>query len=246
MIEHLTRLMVESGATWVLWVLFALSLISVAIGLERAWIFRGARGDVTALVPQLRKLLRANDVAGAAQLLSAHPCVESRVVAAGLADADRGPEAAEEAMAAAMGLERRRLEERLLFLGTVGNNAPFIGLLGTVIGVVGAFDALGKPAAAVAQAASALAPEHVMATIAEALVATAVGLVVAIPAVAVFNYFQGKVAAAIGDAETLGHVLLAHLRARGQPELGVVRAASAVTTPSSGVGASRLTQPLVE
>jgi biopolymer transport protein ExbB len=63
--------------------------------------------------------------------------------------------------------------------------------------------------------ASALAPERVMGTIAEALVATAVGLVVAIPAVAVFNYFQGRVTAALADAETLGHVLLSHLRGDG-------------------------------
>jgi biopolymer transport protein ExbB len=112
----------------------------------------------------------------------------------------------------------------LLFLGTVGNNAPFLGLLGTVIGVIGAFDALGKPQAG--GAAAALAPERVMGTIAEALVATAVGLVVAIPAVAVFNYFQGRVTSALADAETLGHVLLAHLRAEHDPALERGRAAA--------------------
>jgi biopolymer transport protein ExbB len=120
-----------------------------------------------------------------------------------------------------MGLERKRLEKRLLFLGTVGSNAPFVGLLGTVIGVVGAFEALGKPQAMTGAmaAANAMAPERVMSTIAEALVATAVGLVVAIPAVAVFNYFQGRVSTALADAETLGHVLLAHLRAEHDPAL---------------------------
>jgi biopolymer transport protein ExbB/TolQ len=111
-------------------------------------------------------------------------------------------------------------------LGTIGNNAPFIGLLGTVIGVVGAFDALGKPAADAAEAAaSALAPERVMSTIAEALVATAVGLVVAIPAVAIFNYFQGRVTRVVADAETLGHVLLSHLRAEHDVQRLPLRAA---------------------
>jgi biopolymer transport protein ExbB len=113
-------------------------------------------------------------------------------------------------MAAATGLQRARLERRLLFLGTVGNNAPFIGLLGTVIGVVGAFEALGETSLAAASTTR-VAPERVMSTIAEALVATAVGLMVAIPAVAVFNYFQGLLTAALNDAETLGHVVLAHL-----------------------------------
>jgi biopolymer transport protein ExbB len=117
-------------------------------------------------------------------------------------------------MAAALGLERRRLESRLLFLGTVGNNAPFVGLLGTVIGVVGAFEELGKPQAmnGAMAAASALAPERVMGTIAEALVATAVGLIVAIPAVLAFNALTARVNGLLNDAETLGHVLLAHLR----------------------------------
>ncbi len=221
MIEQLTYLMVGSGAAWVLWLLFALSFVSAGIAFERVLAFRGTHGKVERLVPELRKLLRADDHDGAARVLHESNSVEGRVAAAGLAESDLGSAAAEEAMAAAMGLERKRLEQRLLFLGTVGNNAPFVGLLGTVIGVVGAFDELGKPQVmthAVA-AASSLAPERVMGTIAEALVATAVGLVVAIPAVAAFNYFQGRVTSALADAETLGHVLLAHLRAEHDPEL---------------------------
>lgn len=217
MIEQLTHLMVHSGAAWVLWLLFALSFVSVAVAIERAWVFRSSGGDVDALVPKLRKSLRADDHPQAAKLLETDNSVVGRVVGAGLAESDLGSEAAAEAMAAAMGLERKRLEGRLMVLGTIGNNAPFVGLLGTVIGVVGAFDALGKPAAGAA--ASAMAPERVMSTIAEALVATAVGLVVAIPAVAVFNYFQGRVTTALADAETLGHVLLAHLRAEHDPDL---------------------------
>lgn len=216
MIAHLTRLMVQSGAAWVLWLLFALSAASIAVALERAWVFRRSQGDVAHLVPKLRRLLR-QDPEQASRFLNELRCVEGRVVAAGLDDAHGGAAAAEEAMAAAMGLERKRLEKRLLFLGTVGNNAPFVGLLGTVIGVVGAFEELGKPQALTSAVASAssLAPERVMGTIAEALVATAVGLVVAIPAVAIFNYFQGRVTSALADAETLGHVLLAHLQGAG-------------------------------
>jgi len=215
MIEHLTQLMVRGGALWVLWLLVALSVVTVAISLERAIAFRRTHGNVASLVPALRKALREQDVSGAAKLLDDSDSLEGRVVAAGLAESEMGYAAVEEAMAAASGLERKRLEKNLLFLGTVGNNAPFIGLLGTVIGVVGAFEELGKPQAMnnAMAAASSLAPERVMGTIAEALVATAVGLVVAIPAVALFNFFQGKVVAALADADTLGHVLLAHLRA---------------------------------
>lgn len=209
MIESLSRFMVQTGAAWVLYLLFALSVISVAVALERAWLFQRARVDVGMLVRELRKLLRRGELRRAAQLLEGEGTAQ-RVVTAGLAEVGAGAEAAEEAMAASLGLERTRLERRLLFLGTVGNNAPFVGLLGTVIGVIGAFDALGHAGAA--SASSALAPERVMATIGEALVATAVGLIVAIPAVAAYNYFQAQLTAALADAETLGHVLLAYLR----------------------------------
>lgn len=191
MIEHITRLMVQSGAAWVLWLLFALSGVSLAIAMERLWVFRRGDGNVQALVPELRRLLR-RDPTEALKLLQDSPSVPARVVAAGLSEADQGAAAAEEAMAAALGLEKKRLEQRLLFLGTVGNNAPFVGLLGTVIGVVGAFQELGKPQAlsSAMTASSSLAPERVMGTIAEALVATAVGLVVAIPAVACSTTFR--------------------------------------------------------
>lgn len=216
MIETLTHLMAHSGATWVLWLLGLISVVSLAICIERALLYRKLRVDVEPLLYELRTLLRDGEMDRARQRVAGSQSVEAQVVAAGLAEAERGPEAAEEAMAAAAGLGRKRLERRLLFLGTVGNNAPFIGLLGTVIGIVGAFEELGKPQAmrGAMAAASALAPERVMSTIAEALVATAVGLLVALPAVAAFNYFQARVNSVLADAETLGHVLLAHLKSR--------------------------------
>jgi biopolymer transport protein ExbB len=213
-VEQLTKAMVQSGAEWVLWTLILVSVAALAIGIERFLLLRQLRGDFPSHVKELQRLLRAGDIQRAEEVALAYKTVDGNVVAAGLEEATRGPEAAEEAMAAAIGLERRRLERRLLVLGTVGNNAPFVGLLGTVIGVVGAFDALGKPQAVsgALAAASALAPERVMGTIAEALVATAVGLLVAIPAVLAFNALTARVNELLNDAETLGHVLLAHLR----------------------------------
>ncbi|MEM1023077.1 MAG: MotA/TolQ/ExbB proton channel family protein [Myxococcota bacterium] len=220
MIESLTEIMVQSGAAWVLWLLIALSVLCVAVALERVWVLRSAEEDMGAVLPALRTLLREQDLSGAEDLLNGRGSVAARIVAAGLAEAEGGPAAAKEALAAASGLERRRLEKRLIILGTVGNNAPFVGLLGTVIGVVGAFDELGKPAAMsdAMKAATSLAPERVMSTIAEALVATAVGLIVAIPAVASYNYFQNRINGILDDGETLGHLLLSHLE--GRPSAG--------------------------
>ena len=129
------------------------------------------------------------------------------MLAAGLAHASRGPAAAEQAMAGATTSERLLLEQRLAFLGTLGNNAPFIGLLGTVIGVLMAFDRLGETGGA----GRATVPTAVMSSIAEALVATALGLAVAIPAVVAFNYFQRRIKVFMGNADALGRELLAHL-----------------------------------
>jgi biopolymer transport protein ExbB len=217
LVEHAKRLMTNFGAAWVMWLLLFLSVISVAIMLERGWFFYSLRDDLTALARSFGDYLRRGEVAEAKRLLENSPSAEAAVVVAGLVESKRGPEAAEEAMAGAAALQRMKLEKRLVYLGTLGNNAPFVGLLGTVIGIVQAFDELGKAAKTqVTQAASAIAPQTVMTSIAEALVATAIGLLVAIPAVAAYNMFQRLTKSTLANTEVLSRILMAHLK--GTPE----------------------------
>lgn len=215
MIERVKSAMVGLGASWVLWLMLLLSVVSLAIMLERAWLYWSLRDDVAGLMRDLGRLLRGGDLEGARKRLEASPSAEAAVVIAGIVEAGMGAEAAEEAMQGASSLQKLKLEKRLSFLGTLGNNAPFIGLLGTVIGIVGAFDELGKAKNATMTGAAQVAPEAVMSNIAEALVATAVGLLVAIPAVAAFNTFQRIVRTTLANTEALSHVLLAHLKATG-------------------------------
>jgi len=222
MLERVKSALVGLGAGWVLILMFGLSIISVAVMLERAWLFISLRDDIPKLMRDLASLLRAGDWEGARRRLEASPSAEAAVVVAGLIEAPKGAAAAEEAMAGASALQRTRLEKRLAFLGTVGNNAPFIGLLGTVIGIVGAFDELAREASASSTAgASATSAANVSATlqahISEALVATAVGLFVAIPAVGAYNYFQRVVKATLANTEAVGHLLLAHLKSPEEP-----------------------------
>ena len=194
LVEHAKRLMTNFGAAWVMWLLLALSVVSVAIMLERGWFYYSLRDDLAALARSLGDYLRRGEVAQARRLLENSPSAEAAVVVAGLVEAERGPQAAEEAMAGAAALQRMKLEKRLVYLGTLGNNAPFVGLLGTVIGIVQAFDELGKAAKMqTAQTASTIAPQTVMTSIAEALVATAAGLFAAIPAVYFYNAFTTRV-----------------------------------------------------
>jgi biopolymer transport protein ExbB len=211
LVEWLQGLMTSFGASWVMWLLIGLSVISVAIMLERGWFYFSLRDDIPRLAADLRKKLRAGDAEDALRILEASPSAEAAVVVAGLREADRGMKAADEAMQGAAALQRMKLERRLAYLGTLGNNAPFIGLFGTVIGVVQAFEQLGKQGMTTAQSATSAAPQQVMAAIAEALVATAVGLVVAIPAVAMYNLYQRISRSILANTDALSHVLLSYL-----------------------------------
>jgi biopolymer transport protein ExbB/TolQ len=214
MIQQLQSAMISAGTLWVLVLMIVLSVVSLAIMFERAWTYWSLRDDVGQVITDLGKFLRDGDLAGAKKRLEASPSAEAAVVVAGIIEAPHGVEAAEEAMAGASALQRLKLEKRLSFLGTLGNNAPFIGLLGTVIGILSAFDELGhKDKLKVAGAAAAgLAPEGVMLKISEALVATGVGLFIAIPAVAAFNAFSRIVKGTLANTDAMGHVLLAHLK----------------------------------
>ena len=242
MIERIKSAMVGMGASWVIWLMFALSVVSLAIMLERAWFFWSLRDDVSILMRDLGRLLRAGDLAGARQRLEQSPSAEAAVVVAGVVEAEHGADSAKEAMAGAANLQKVKLERNLAYLGTLGNNAPFIGLLGTVIGIVGAFEEFGKGPAQLAVGAATAGPsEAVMRNIAEALVTTAIGLVIAIPAVAAFNWFQRMVKITLSNTEALGHVLLAHLKSEhaGASESGQEKVADSTEPRSSGKGSSK-------
>lgn len=238
MIERVKSAMVGLGATWVLILMIVLSVVSLAIMLERAWLYWTLRDDIPALMKELGRMLREGDFSGARRRLEQSPSAEAAVVLAGVVEAEHGAEAAEEAIDGASALQRVKLERRLAFLGTLGNNAPFLGLLGTVIGIVGAFDELGKAKGATASGAQ-VAPEAVMSNIAEALVATAVGLLVAIPAVAAFNAFQRVVKTTLANTEALAHLVLAHLKADG----ALVTAGAPAKASSESAKASKSEAP---
>lgn len=204
-VERLTAL-ASAGATWVMWLLVALSVLGLAIVVERAVVFALSRDDVTRLSDELSGALARGDLAGAERRLQESPCYEARIAGAGLAAKDPG--AAEKRVSGASTLARLDMEKNLAFLGTLGNNAPFVGLLGTVIGVIRAFHALGVSGGKVSA--------DLMREIGEALVATAVGLLVALPAVVFFNLFQRFIRARLSRGEALGNEIVAHLReARG-------------------------------
>ncbi|MBT8494247.1 MAG: MotA/TolQ/ExbB proton channel family protein [Deltaproteobacteria bacterium] len=191
-------------AEWVLWLLIILWFVSVAVMIERYAFFHKRQVDATRIRSELDKLLRAGNFKKAASLLEKSDSLETNVVLFGLRQFAKGPEAVEDLLTGAESSEKQRFQKRLSFLATVGSNAPFIGLFGTVLGIIKAFGELGADLSA--------AGGDLMNGISEALVATGVGLVVAIPAVIAFNYFNAKLEQRVANTDLLARTLLAQLK----------------------------------
>jgi biopolymer transport protein ExbB len=197
-------LMLHAGSRWVLWLLIALSVAAVAVVLERLWFFARARRQRQRIDGALAAL-RKSGPAEAQKALGDARSLESAVARVCLDHVAEGAEAMQERVAAVIATDRVQYERGLAFLGTLGSNAPFIGLFGTVLGIVRAFHDLATSAA--------LGSQAVMAGIAEALVATAIGLLVALPAVALYNALMRHVETAVVAADAVSHQILAYVKA---------------------------------
>lgn len=202
----------RGGAEWVLWLLIALSLLSFVIFFERLAFLRRVRTDTEAIRQLLMHKLPTRDIDEVINALKADESMQARVVAYGMRDAERGPDAVVELCRGAMGMERLRYERGLSVLATVGSNAPFVGLFGTVMGVIMAFDQL-RTASAAADTGQSSA---VMGAIAEALIATGVGLLVAIPAILFFNVLKASIKRQLSTTNLLVDTMVAYLRS--EPE----------------------------
>jgi len=192
------------GGEWVLYLLIALSFWCVAVIADRFLYFRKRLKHSRELNEKVGELLALGDLPQAQSLAEKNECPEGQVLLTGLAHLSLGSEALEQMMESKRIQEKLALEKNLLVLGTLGNNAPFIGLFGTVLGIIKAFNDLALQGTS--------GPTVVMNGIAEALVATAVGLLIAIPAVAAYNYFQGQIKKSMSNADRLARLVLSHSR----------------------------------
>jgi biopolymer transport protein ExbB len=181
-IAVLIRALGNSGGDWVLYVLVAFSMVSIAIILERAvhfWMngepFETLVGEgIPALARGDRQAVRDRQKGPVGRML--HLATDEWAI---------GADRLAATLLAHRLRERATAERGLVVLGTLGNNAPFVGLFGTVLGIIRAFQDLGN--------AAAQGPAAVMTGLSEALVATAVGIMVAIPAVIFYNLYQRSI-----------------------------------------------------
>jgi biopolymer transport protein ExbB/TolQ len=181
-------------ARMIVGVMFVMSFASLFVAGERLLLFKKTREESRAFAGKVGGLLAKGDVLGAAgQKFGANVGYLGRVIGAGLSafklnQAGR-PDFIFESVARALERQSQResasLKKGLAVLATVGSTAPFVGLLGTVMGIVNAFQSMA------ASGSGGLGT--VSAGIAEALITTAFGLLVAIPAVMLYNYLQGWV-----------------------------------------------------
>ena len=206
MITHKLVAIAQVTGPVVLYLLLTLSVVSIGVILERCIYFRRRRVDAGLLGRQVVAALQVGGEEKATDLLRGSRSVEAEVLLDALAWIDDGPESVEQVLASAVKERRKGYESGLLFLGTLGNNAPFVGLFGTVLGIVTAFRELGT------QQAGAMG--NVMGGIAEALIATAVGILVALPAVIAYNVFQKRAVQIEENVSMAGGMVLAHLRRR--------------------------------
>ncbi len=197
LVERLSRIALL-GSTWVLYLLLGLSVVSLASALERWLFFARRRDDLDSLSARFSDALEVEDFDRARQVLRESRSIEAGIVLTALRWVHGGPRALADAIDAALARARGQLLRSTYLLGTLGNNAPFVGLLGTVIGIIDAFHQLGDAG----QNKGAMG--NVMTGIAEALVATGVGLFVALPAVVAYNLVQKKIAEVETGVQVLG------------------------------------------
>ncbi|MGC3999185.1 MAG: MotA/TolQ/ExbB proton channel family protein [Anaeromyxobacter sp.] len=210
--EKLIGLTASFGAEWVNWVLVCVSVVAVSAFLDRLVFYLRTPERFPALRARFEQSLRAGEVAGVLAAVEGDSLVRN-VLRAGVELAARGertPSAIEQVMLGRLAEERARYEARLPWLTTIGNVTPLIGLMGTVIGIVGAFYLLGRLGSA--QAAG---NPQVMASVGEALVTTGFSIAIAVPAVVAFNGLRAHVSGRLKQAEALMRELLAWL-----PRLG--------------------------
>jgi biopolymer transport protein ExbB len=194
------------GVEWVLWLLVLLSVLCVIVAVERFTYFTLNKSPKHALQTSLTTYLKGGSTEEFQSSLDEMGGIEARVLAAGLDASSNGADSAEEVIAGTMVFERSKADRGLIIVGTIGSNAPFIGLFGTVLGIITAFNDLASQAAE--------ATDAVMSGISEALVATAIGLLVAIPAVVLYNYLQRRVKSTFANTTSLSHLVLARLKSK--------------------------------
>ena len=194
----------QVGHEATLWILILLSIFSVAFIIERVFALSSVQKKSSAVAHKIEETLRNNSLKDIEDIARDKDSLEGRALSYGLRHVkEHGTHGLEEIFNSFAQVERPALERRLNFLATVGSNAPFIGLLGTVFGIMDAFRGLATSSGEI---------QAVLMGISQALVATATGLLVAIPAVIAYNFLQKRVRQIMQSLESTRDLCVAYAK----------------------------------
>lgn len=192
----------------VLWILISLSVISIGIILERFFALHKVKSESDRVRARVKMSIQSNSIDDIEDISKDLSSLEGRAANHALRYMkDSGSKGLEEVYNSFVLAEKPELERFLGFLATIGSNAPYIGLFGTVLGIMKAFNDLATTPEA--------GQQTVMAGISLALVATAAGLFVAIPAVISYNAYNKKVKAILNNLECVKELCVAYSKKKG-------------------------------
>lgn len=196
--------LIQAGG-WVGHTILVLSVVAVSIAIEHLLTIRRTTLIPPGLPEKVRDLLRAGQLAQADQQCKLQPSALGHVLQAGIGEADGGWPAVEKAMEDALAEQAARLHRKAEYISVIGNIAPMLGLLGTVMGMIDAFSMVAA-SQGTAQAADLAEGIYL------ALVTTVEGLIVAIPALAVFAIFRNRIDGLVAEVAYTAHHVFAPLR----------------------------------
>lgn len=193
-------------------ILLGCSIVALTFIFERWLFYKNTAVDADRFFIKLKEALRNEGIENAISVCNGSLSPLAAVIKSGLEEYGKDARAVEDMMDAMAIEQRTKLEKNLSILGTLGNIAPLIGLFGTVVGIIRAFHSLAVSGTA--------GPSVISAGIAEALITTASGLVVAVPAVIFYNYFLRRVNTTMNEIESISKRVMVLLGLASPPNLG--------------------------
>jgi biopolymer transport protein ExbB len=183
---------------FIMWAILATSIVGLAVVIDRFIVLRKAKINVPAFMVRIRGFIKKKDISGAISYCMQEQSPVANIVRKGLKKYRYGHDRVKDAIENAGSQEINKLEKGLSVLASVAGIAPLLGFLGTVTGMIQAF-------MTIQDLAGAANPSDLAGGIWEALITTAFGLIVGIPALALYNYFLSAVKKLVGEMETVAN-----------------------------------------
>ncbi|MBK7629669.1 MAG: MotA/TolQ/ExbB proton channel family protein [Ignavibacteriales bacterium] len=199
---------------FIMWLILASSIVGLAVSIDRFIMLRKAKINVPAFMVRIRGFIKKKDISGAISYCMQEKSPVANIVRKGLKKYKYGHDRVKDAIENAGSQEVSKLEKGLSVLASVAGIAPLLGFLGTVTGMIQAF-------MTIQDLAGAANPSDLAGGIWEALITTAFGLIIGIPALALYNYFLSAVKKLVGEMETVANDVIDVIQDGGKDEVEI-------------------------